>query len=102
MQSNHSPNSVQTGSAPAAQANNYGAPAALLWVNTALSTLGAAAGVIALALVLTRLDDYKDELAIEKRLQTQAIDELRVEANVSRKLAGLPIVDSHEHGDTHQ
>jgi hypothetical protein len=97
MQSNHSPNSVQTGSAPAAQANNYGAPAALVWANTVIATLGAAAGIVALALVLIRLDDYADRLAIEKRLQTQAIDELRVEANVSRKLAGRPAVDSHSH-----
>jgi hypothetical protein len=97
MQSNHSPNSVQTGSAPAAQANNYGAPAALVWANTVIATLGAAAGIVALALVLIRLDDYAAGPPKYMRLITLALDELRVEANVSRKLAGRPAVDSHSH-----
>ena len=69
------------------------------WAPIALvtSAIGAAAGIIALILVLTKLDDYHDSLAMERRLNTQAIDELRVEANVSRKLAGLPQVNYQEH-----
>ena len=98
MQTNHSPNSLQA-NAPAAQANNYGVPEALVWANTVIATIGAAAGVIALILVVGRLQEYRNSIALEKRLQTQAIDELRVEANVSRKLSGHPVVDSHEHGE---
>lgn len=74
-----------------------GVPATLLWLNTTLATLGAAAGVIALTLTMTRLNDYADRLALEERVKTQAIDEARVEANVSRKLAGLPQVNAQEH-----
>lgn len=99
LQANESPNTVQAGNAPAAQANNYGAPAALLWATTVIATLGAAAGIGAYWRVDARLDEYAHQITIEKRLNTQAIDELRVEANVSRKLAGLPVVDSHEHGE---
>lgn len=96
MQTNESPNSVQA-AGPAAVIN--GVPPALLWANTVIATIGAAAGVIALLLVMGRLDTYAKQISLEKRLNTQAIDELRVEANVSRKLAGLPVIDSHEHGE---
>jgi hypothetical protein len=70
--------------------------------NEALVIAGIAAfalgiSVVALALVLIRLDDYSDRLNTEIRLKTQAIDELRVEANVSRKLAGQPQVNYQEH-----
>ncbi len=97
MQTNDSPSSQVANTAPAAQANNYGVPGTLMWVNTVIATMGAAAGVIALVLVVGRLNDYADEITTEKRLHTQAIDELRIEANVSRKIAGMPVVDSHTH-----
>lgn len=83
-----------------AQVIQTGAHPALLWSNTVFSVAGCVAGFVALVLVLTKLNDYSDQIELEKRLNTQAIDEMRLEANVSRKLAGLPVVDSHEHGDS--
>jgi hypothetical protein len=70
------------------------------WLSTVLAALGMFFGIAAFVLVTDRLDDYADRISTEERLKTQAVDELRVEANVSRKLAGLPTVDSHEHGET--
>lgn len=98
MQTNESPNS-QTAApgATAAQANNYGASPTLLWSNTVIATIGAMCGVVALVLTFTRLNVYAEQIALEKRLNTQALDECRVEANVSRKLAGLPVINSQEH-----
>lgn len=85
------------GSASRAEANYYGASDGFLWANTAMSAASLIAALTALALVLFKLNFYADQIALEKRLNTQAIDEVRVEMNVTRKLAGLPPVDYKEH-----
>lgn len=97
-QTNHSPGTQNAG--VGAQANNYGASSGLMWASAVMASAGLVAGLTALGLVMFRLDDYADQIATEKRLNTQAIDELRIEANVSRRVAGLPVVNSHAHGET--
>lgn len=65
-----------------------------------MAAVGFVAGVIALALVVFRLDDYADRIQREERLRTQAVDEQRMEARYIARALGVQGSDIQDHDIT--
>jgi hypothetical protein len=65
-----------------------------------MAAVGCVAGLLALAMVLFRLDDYSDRLNREERLRTQAIDEQRMEARYIARALGIQGSDIQDHDIT--
>jgi hypothetical protein len=96
-QSRDTDQSIHGNSAPVARASVDGVPPSYFWANTVLASLGCAAGVIALFIVLFRLDDYSDRIQREERLRTQAIDEQRMENRYIARSLGVEGSDIQDH-----
>jgi hypothetical protein len=62
-----------------------------------MAAVGCIAGLLALVLVLFRLDDYSDRLNREERLRTQAVDEQRMEARYIARALGVQGSDIQDH-----
>lgn len=89
---------TSNGSAPVAIAEApQGVSPDHFWANTVLATVGCVAGVLALVLVLFRLDDYSDRIEREERLKTQAIDEQRMENRYIARALGIQGSDIQDH-----
>jgi hypothetical protein len=96
----HSPyadNSVRDNAAPVATAAIHGVPAELLQTVTTRATIALVAAVVALAIVLLYTAQLHFELQREKRLQTQAIDEQRMEARYIARALGIQGSDIQDH-----
>jgi hypothetical protein len=65
-----------------------------------MAAVGCVAGVIALVLVMFRLDDYSDRIQREERLKTQAIDEQRMENRYIARALGIHGSDIQDHDIT--
>jgi hypothetical protein len=94
----HSPQATSCAPyASAANATVTGVPSSHFWANTVLASIGCIAGVAALALVMTKLDDYSDRIQREERLKTQAIDEQRMENRYIARSLGIQGSDIQDH-----
>jgi hypothetical protein len=65
-----------------------------------MAAAGLACGVLALALVVIKLDDYSDRIQREERLKTQAIDEQRMENRYIARSLGIQGSDIQDHDIT--
>lgn len=89
---------TSNGSAPVAIAEGaQGVSPDHFWANTVMAAVGCVAGILALVLVLFRLDDYADRLNREERLRTQAVDEQRMEARYIARALGIQGSDIQDH-----
>lgn len=78
----------------------HGVPAELLQTVTTRATIAIVAALTALAIVLLYTALLHFELTREKRLQTQAIDEQRMEARYIARALGIHSSDIQDHDIT--
>jgi hypothetical protein len=96
-----SPGSQNIATAPGgATAAIHGVPAELLQTVTTRATIAIVTAVVALAIVLLYTAQLHFELQREKRLQTQAIDERRMEARYIARAIGIQGSDIQDHDIT--
>jgi hypothetical protein len=81
----------------ASTATIQGCPPDLLQTVTTRATIAVVASLVALAIVLLYTAQLHSELQIEKRLQTQAVDERRMENRYIARALGIEGSDIQDH-----
>lgn len=61
----------------------------LMWASTVMASVGCLAGVLALLIVVLYTAQLHRELQTEKRIQTEAIDEKRLENRMAMRVLGV-------------